>query len=373
MKKQLTILCVGGGTVGHLLPLLVVMDELRKQAPAAVFHYAGSPQDVGSAVWESFPDLKVEKHVLESGKLHRFLTWDQVSQFKKMVLGFRSAAALVDTVKPDVVICKGGAVSVPVAYAAAKQSIPLFTHETDVAPGLANRLIAGKATAVFTAFPTAMYSRLPQEKLRYTGQPVRPSLYAKPALPTALDGKKIPAGRPLVAVVGGSQGGRRLNELAAANWPEWLKEGAVVQSCGERDYEALKQRASHLPDALAKNLFLQPFIGEELPGLLAHARCVITRSGGTIHELAALGAATVLVPLSTSAQNHQWKNAYVLTGQEAALAVDETANQAPEELGRAVALVMGDEALNQSLRKNIAPFAHKNAAQEISRIILESV
>jgi UDP-N-acetylglucosamine--N-acetylmuramyl-(pentapeptide) pyrophosphoryl-undecaprenol N-acetylglucosamine transferase len=371
LKREPRALFVGGGSAGHAAPLLAVMKEMHSLRPDICLHYCGTEADLSSPL-VSESAIPFERHAIEAGKIHRFMTLQHISEAKKIVKGLWQAQVLMEKLQPDVVFAKGGFVTVPLALAAALRAIPIYAHETDVVPGLATRLVGLFAEKVFTAFPAQYYHALPQEKLIYSGQPVREEFYgASERGEILVSGKKVSLDKPLVTIIGGSLGAHRINELISKGWEELLKIAQVVHICGKQDYGVLQRLAESLPSELSDKLVLSPFINHELPILFSSSCVVVSRAGGTIAELAAARAATILIPLSTAAQNHQWANAKVFSKAGAAMVVDERLIDS-EKLAQMIIGLCLDSTERSRYAGAISLFAKPDAAYRMAACLASS-
>lgn len=352
------MLFAGGGTSGHVAPLLSVMEAVQKRNPSVRCVYVGTKTDVQSLLIEESP-LAFEKKTIAAGKLHRFLTFRQLGELARLAKGMVQAEILIRQVKPDVVFCKGSMVSVPVAVAAARHGIPVFSHETDVVPGLANRIISRYTKTIFTSYPVGEYSKLPAEKLLYTGQPVRSEFYA-------VENKQ--GSVPHLTVIGGSQGARRINQLVSEIWEPLAKRMEVTHIAGSNDFLSLQEKMAAFPEEVRSRVRLVEFVGSELPVLFAQSTVVVSRAGGTIGELAALGKATILIPLSTAAQNHQWANAAMLQKAGAVMVLDEKTGTSADLL-ETIEELIDNSALRSKLEQTIAGFAKRDAAAKMAEVL----
>jgi len=359
------ILFVGGGTAGHISPLLAVMEAVQ-QTPGVVCSYVGTAADlVNPLICESH--LSFTPYSIPAGKLNRFFTLKQLTQPFLVAAGLVQAFRLLKRLKPDIIFSKGGYVSVPVALAAKRLKIPVISHETDVILGMANQIIARSAEKICTAFPVEAYSMLPAEKLVYTGQPVREVFRHKKTGSLAIQGRELDGASPLVTVIGGSQGAHRLNELIQALWPRFLENVQLVHICGPADYAELQEKAAALPSHLKKNLWLSPFLTTEIPTLFQRSTLVISRAGGTIGELAASHAAVLLVPLSTSSQGHQAANAAVLEKAGAAMIFDEEGTA--ESFDKLIKGLMHSDERLEELKRKIALFDIPDSSKKIAALL----
>jgi UDP-N-acetylglucosamine--N-acetylmuramyl-(pentapeptide) pyrophosphoryl-undecaprenol N-acetylglucosamine transferase len=364
------IVFVGGGTAGHITPLLAVMaaaQELAKKENITLrCTYIGLPSDLDSPLIIDSP-LSFEKYGVRSGKLHRHLTINQVKQVIHLVRGIGEARKVLAKLKPDLIFAKGGYVTIPIVRAAVKMKIPLYCHESDVVIGLANRLVVKHATKVFTTYPASAYPQLAKDIVIETGQPVREMFYKRAKeLPIGLDSKV-----PFIVVIGGSQGAHRINELIEESWNSLLPSFQIVQVTGPADHAMYVEKRKELSKDLQSRLLVEPFLKDELPALFQKAAVVVTRAGGTIAELAASRSCTLLLPLSTSAQQHQQANARVLVKAGAALSLDETKTTS-KEIVKIIKRLDKDTSEQTSLRSSIGAFDHPDAARKMAAVLLEA-
>jgi UDP-N-acetylglucosamine--N-acetylmuramyl-(pentapeptide) pyrophosphoryl-undecaprenol N-acetylglucosamine transferase len=376
-KATKRILLVGGGSGGHIIPLISIIQELQKAAPEIEYAYVGSPEDMRSSLVRDEPLLnrteRATRYAVRSGKLNRFLTWKHIGQAYNLVMGLKDAGRALDSFQPDIVVSKGGAVSVPVARAAYKRNIPIYCHETDVRPGLANRIVGKMAKSIFTSYPLKVYSPEIQAKGIYVGQPVRAAFFGPDSgKDLTIDDKRVEDDLPLLFVTGGSHGARKINYLIQSAWPALLSRARLVQQTGTLDFAELQRMAGSLSPELRQRLHLTALLTEGMPELCKRSSVVISRAGGFIAELAAAKAAVILIPLSTSAQNHQWANAEVLEAAGAAIVLDEV-RCTPELLAETILKLLENSKENSRLRTQISTLARPQAAAEIVRLLLSQL
>ncbi len=265
-----------------------------------------------------------------------------VRDMARVPLGVAQARSAVSAFRPDVVLAAGGYVAVPAGLAARMCRVPLVLHEQTVRLGLANRKLAGSAARIAVSSESTV--PLLPESVRpaavVTGNPVRPEVLTGQAdkAVTALGLHTFDRRLPTVYVTGGAQGSQQINDVVGSELPWLLERANVVHQCGPAHVGALSARTAGLPAGLAARYHLAPFVGPELPDVLALADLVVSRSGaGTLAELTALGKPAVFIPLATAAGNEQAHNARHL-----------------EESGAAVAL-LGD-VTGGRLREAVGPF-----------------
>ena len=287
MEKKKIIL-TGGGTAGHVTPNIALMPSLRKMGYE--IKYIGSYEGIEKGLIE---EQGVPYFGISSGKLRRYFDWKNFSDPFRVLKGYFQAKSILKKEKPDVVFSKGGFVSVPVVRAAASLKIPVIIHESDMTPGLANKLAIPVADYVCCSFPETM-KLLPEGKAVLSGSPIRQEL---------LQGKREDAlaftgfpddGRPVLMIIGGSQGSAVINKAVRADLPELLKRFRIIHLCGKGNLDAT------LVDVPG---YLQyEYIEHELKDLFALADIVLSRAGANaICELLALRKPGLLVPLSAKA------------------------------------------------------------------------
>ena len=223
MKK---ILLTGGGTAGHVTPNIALIPELRKLGYD--IHYIGSYNGMERKLIE---DLNIPYHGISSGKLRRYFDLKNFTDPFRVIKGMGEAKKLMKELKPDVVFSKGGFVTVPVVFAAKSCNIPVIIHESDMTPGLANKIAMRKATKICCNFPETL-KYLPEGKAVLTGSPIRQELLLGNKA-AGLDLCNFTTDKPIILVVGGSTGAVHVNEAVRSILPELLKDFQVVHLCGK--------------------------------------------------------------------------------------------------------------------------------------------
>lgn len=286
MKK---IILTGGGTAGHVTPNIALLPRLKEAGYEVV--YVGSYTGIEK---ELMADQGIPYYGISSGKLRRYKSLKNLSDPFRVLRGFFQAMSIVRKEKPNVLFSKGGFVSVPVVWAARLRRVPVVIHESDLTPGLANKLSFSTAKKICCNFPeTVKY--LPEEKAVLTGSPIRAELLCG----NASEGKKIcgftdPADeRPILLAVGGSTGAKALNETLRAALDELLAKYRIIHLCGNGFVdESLNGKEGYVQLAYAK---------DELKDLFAACDIVLSRAGANaICELLALNKPNILVPLPLS-------------------------------------------------------------------------
>ncbi len=281
------IVLTGGGTAGHVTPNIALLPRLKELGYD--IHYIGSYDGIERKLIEQ---CHVPYYGISSGKLRRYFDWKNFSDPFKVMKGYRQARALLKKLNPDVLFSKGGFVSVPVILAAKHRKIPAIIHESDITPGLANKLAIPNASKVCCNFPETL-KYLPAEKAVLTGSPIRKELLTGNRL-HGLTYCHFKPDKPVILIIGGSSGSQFINEVVRSLLPELLQKYQVLHLCGKGNLDAsLNSTAGYAQFEYAN---------QELSDLFAAADIVISRAGANaICELLALRKPNILIPLSANA------------------------------------------------------------------------
>lgn len=313
MKK---IVMTGGGTAGHVTPNIALFDSLQKDGYE--IHYIGSYEGIEKGLIE---DKKIPYYGISSGKFRRYRSWKNLTDPFRVLHGFFQARRLLGRIRPNVVFSKGGFVSVPVVMAAKTRHIPVIIHESDLTPGLANKLAMPSATKVCCNFPETL-PYLPKEKAVLTGSPIRQELLHgnKQA---AKDFCGFTGDLPILMVMGGSIGSVYINNAIRGCIDTLLTKYQIIHLCGKGNIdESLKDK---------KGYAQFEYISENLPDLFAAADLVVARAGAnSICELLALHKPNILIPLSRNASRGDQilnANSFAKQGFSAALEEEEVTSE----------------------------------------------
>jgi UDP-N-acetylglucosamine--N-acetylmuramyl-(pentapeptide) pyrophosphoryl-undecaprenol N-acetylglucosamine transferase len=375
-KKKKKILFTGGGTGGHVLPIIAVAREIRRIYPEEdlQLHYLGPGDDFGSILL-SQEGIKIK--TIFSGKIRRYFTpktlfQNLVDVLFKIPIGILQAIFFVFFSAPDLIFSKGGFGSIPTVIAGWLFSTPIFLHESDVSPGMANRFLSRFALEIFVSFPIRKTEYFSARKMISVGNPIRREI---------LEGSKEEAKKlfnlsyekPVILILGGSQGAQKINDKVLEILPELLKSFEVIHQCGYKNFKETEAEAKVI---LNKDLeifyHLYPFLKEpELPQAFAAADLIVSRAGsGGIFEIAALGKPSILIPLSTAAQNHQLKNAYSYAEKGACQILEEENFTARFFLERLKSLFASSEEL-EKMAEAAKDFSRPLSAKIIANYLIE--
>ncbi|MDD6551139.1 MAG: undecaprenyldiphospho-muramoylpentapeptide beta-N-acetylglucosaminyltransferase [Lachnospiraceae bacterium] len=284
MKK---IILTGGGTAGHVTPNIALLPALKEAGYEVEYIGSYNGMEKGLIEKEGIP-----YHGISSGKLRRYFDWKNFSDPFRVIHGYGQARSLIKKIKPSIVFSKGGFVSVPVVLAAKSLHIPAIIHESDMTPGLANRIAMRGAVKICCNFPETL-KYLPEGKGVLTGSPIRQQLLHGDRQ-KALEFTGLTGDKPILLIIGGSLGSVFINNAVRGAIDDLLQRFEIIHLCG-------KGNLDHSLDG--KTGYVQyEYISKELPDLFAAADLVISRAGANaICELLALHKPNILIPLSRNA------------------------------------------------------------------------
>lgn len=281
------IILTGGGTAGHVTPNIALIPRLKEMGYD--IQYIGSYNGIEKDLIEPF---HIPYHGISSGKLRRYFSVQNFTDPFRVLKGLGEARKLIHKLKPDVIFSKGGFVSVPVVLAGKQAKVPVIIHESDMTPGLANKIALPSATKVCCNFPETL-EHLPKEKAHLTGSPIRQELLSGNKV-AAMDLCGFSADKPVILVIGGSLGSVAVNNAVRSALPELLEHFQIVHLCGK----------GKLDESLTSTKGYKQFeyISDELRDIFALSDLVISRAGANaICELLALRKPNLLIPLSANA------------------------------------------------------------------------
>ncbi len=285
LKKK--ILFTGGGSAGHVTVNLALIPRFLKDDWD--IHYIGSEKGIERQLIE--PVNGVTYHHVSTGKLRRYFDWNNFKDPFKVIKGVGEAFSIIKREKPSVIFSKGGFVSVPVVIAGKMNNVPVIIHESDLTPGLANKVAIPFASKVCTTFPETV-KHLPENKAEYIGAVVREELKSgKSTKGLSLAG--FSGVKPVMLIMGGSLGAKRINEAVRNQLDELLKTFDILHLTGKGQTDSSVER---------KGYKQFEYVTDELPDLLAMANLIISRAGSnSIFEFLALKKPMLLIPLSRAA------------------------------------------------------------------------
>ena len=282
-----TILLTGGGTAGHVTPNLALIPSLK--AAGYDIRYIGSYNGMERKLIEN---AGIPYDGISSGKLRRYFDLKNFSDPFRVLKGYAEALKILRKYKPDVLFSKGGFVAVPVVLAAKHYHIPTILHESDMTPGLANKLCIPSAKWVCCNFPETL-KYLPAGKAVLTGSPIRAELLQGDRL-AGLQYTNLSAAKPIILVIGGSLGSVKVNGAVRSILPRLLEQFQVIHICGKGNLDE---------SLIGTSGYVQyEYVDSPLKHLFAAADLIVSRAGAnSIWEILALRKPNVLIPLSAAA------------------------------------------------------------------------
>ena len=382
--KKLRVLLTGGGTGGHIYPLIAVAEELKKQAEGfgldLDLRYFGGEREYARQIVGSGMDFIP----IFSSKLRRYWSLLNLIDILKFFISLPQILWKMFWFMPDVIFSKGGPGALAVILIGRFYRIPVVIHESDSVPGLTNKFSARFASKVFLAFASAQ-DYLKNKNIEVIGNPVRESLFQQAeSLPSgesrqiqAKKGFGLNPNEPVILILGGSQGSERINNFVLENLELLISEFQVFHQTGIRNYEEYKKefefKTKDWGDAEKNRYHFQAFLDKDMADALIVADLVISRAGsGSIFELSAFGKPAILVPLDESANDHQRKNAYTYSQIGAAIVIEEKnllGNLVLEELKK----ISASPDLLQKMSQAAQSFYHPDSALLITKHLLTYV
>ena len=357
-QPHIAIAC--GGTGGHLFPGLAVAEKL--QASGCTVSILISPKEVDQQAVKSA--CGVEVVTLPAVALQH---GSRLAALRGFVQSYRASRKLFKTQRPNAVLAMGGFTAAPPVFAARMLGIKTFLHESNTIPGRANRMLARFVHQAFVGFPEAE-SRLAAREVIVTGTPVRPEFQPRDVAVCRVALGLDPA-RPVILVTGGSQGARGVNDLIIGALPMLARHALQWQwlhLAGPHDVERVKQAYAKL----ALKAVVHPFL-EQMELAIGGATACVSRSGASsLAEIAAMRLPTLLVPLPTSADNHQWQNARAFEETGAAQLLNQC-DATPDKISTLLRELVEDIAMRDGLKNALARWHEPKAAEKIASAIIQ--
>jgi UDP-N-acetylglucosamine--N-acetylmuramyl-(pentapeptide) pyrophosphoryl-undecaprenol N-acetylglucosamine transferase len=384
----LTVVLTGGGSGGHITPLLAVAAELKKQAPNSYLVYIGQKGDSLADIPANDPNID-QVYLVRAGKFRRYhgegfkqlldvaTLLKNVRDFFYVIIGLWQSWRLIGRLQPGIVFSRGGFVSVPVALGAALRHVPYITHDSDSVPSLANRIIARWAIVHAVALPQEVYD-YPPDKTVSTGIPLS-AKFTPVTEKLRADYRReidVSAKAKLLFVIGGGLGAQRVNQAVAEAIPHLLNEFDdlyLVHGAGRNNEDQLRQFYNNQLTSEQQGRVRVFGYLNDVYRYSGAADLIITRAGATnLAEFAVQGKACIIIPSPFLVGGHQLQNARYLEEQQAAVVLSEDDLAAdPNRLAKQVSALLRDDKQRKALGRNLSHFAKANAAKDIVRLILE--
>jgi UDP-N-acetylglucosamine--N-acetylmuramyl-(pentapeptide) pyrophosphoryl-undecaprenol N-acetylglucosamine transferase len=370
-NPPLHLAIAGGGTGGHVLPAVAVIQELRRRGRLADALWIGSADGLEG---QAAADAGVRFAAIPTGKLRRYLSLQNVTDAARVPLGVLAARRALRRFRPDVVLSTGGFVSVPTVIAA-RGLAPVLAHEQTAVLGLATRI-----NARFAAVLAISHERTRREaaslhrNVVVTGNPLREGL-REGDRQRGLARSGFADSLPVVYVTGGARGASALNQRVAAMLPALLERTQLLHQTGPAsanpDAARLTARREELPVGLRSRYRVVEFIGDDLPDVYAMTDLALGRAGaGTIAELAHVGLPAILIPLPGAGGDEQTANAHVLAEAGAALLIPQH-EATPERLVREITDLLANPSRLRQMADAARTVSRPDAAARLSDVLID--
>ena len=360
MPKPKKIIISGGGTGGHIFPAIAIANAVKEILPDAEILFVGAN---GRMEMKRIPEAGFAIEGLDIYGLQRKISVKNIVENLKLPFRlYRStqqAKKIIKKFRPDVVVGVGGYASAPTLRVAAAMKIPTLIQEQNSFPGITNKLLAKKVDVICTAYDN-LERFFPAQKIIKTGNPIRKDILNPADKKSAYSHFQLDENKKTVAVVGGSLGSRTINEAVSTFAKEFSdKNFQLIWQTGEHYFQNLPQEYKNLD-----GVKIMPFV-QRMDYLYSVANVVVSRAGAlAISELCVVGKPCILIPSPNVSEDHQTKNAKVLSDADAAILIPD--NKAREDLKSAVFELINDEIRCATMTKNLQKMAQPDAAKQIA-------
>lgn len=366
-SENFRVVLTGGGSGGHVYPLLAVAEVLQKRfddlKETVEFTYLG-PKDAYSTLLSA---RGVPVRSIASGKMRRYFSVQNFLDAPKFLIGFLQALFHLFFIMPDVVFSKGGTGALPVVVAAWFYRIPVAIHDSDAQPGLTNITSGRFATRVFLSFERAA-AYFNSNKVMVTGAPLRTELLAeRVSKEAAKEIMGFDKAQPLTLVLGGSQGATRINEFVLGSLPQFVALTSVLHQTGEGNFAEVEKlsRVALANAPIATRYVPISYFKDDMITAYTAADLIVARSGSSVCEFASFGLPAILIPLSESANDHQRVDAYEFAKNGAAVVIEE-ANLLPGIFFSQLKNILTDNDLRAKMSAASSAFFIPGAAEKIA-------
>lgn len=372
IMKRIKIVFTGGGTGGHLLPVISIARELRRLPGGQNIkcYYIGPSDELGNILL-SQENFKI--YHIAAGKIRRYFSFQNIiDALFTIPFGVVQSFFLMLWIRPKLVFSKGGAGSAAVVIAASSLGFPLFLHESDTVPGLSNRAAYKEAKKIFISFAKTEFFDLQNTTL--VGNPIAKELLGG-SKEQAQELFGVTLQKPVLLFLGGSQGAEAINDFVLSIANEALAKHEIIHVCGKKNYKQVSAEADVIVNKDFEPYYhLRDFLHTgELKSAYAAADLIISRAGaGSIFEIAAAGIPSILVPLPSAAGDHQSKNAYEYAKTGAAIVIEQE-NLNPNFVLAKIDYLMEHPEELEKMKKGALSFARPQAAEMIAQEILDYV
>ncbi len=359
------IMVTGGGTGGHTSPAVAVLEELYRRDSRLAVQWVGRSKSIEERISEA---MSIPFRALPAEGWPRSRSVRRLWVGAKMAWSLARAWVYIKKFRPQLVVGVGGYVSLPLMWVAQRMGIPTVIHEQNQLLGVANRLLAAKATRIFLSFPETR-GNYPKDKATLVGNPVRAAFKNPPDKAAACKALDLDASVPVVLITGGSQGARRLNDAVIEMLPGFgASEAQFIWATGNADATRARDAAGAAPARVFTHAFIQ-----DMATVCAAADVMVCRSGAsTTAEIAVMRKPSVLIPFPFATDNHQEHNAKAFEEAGAAVLLHD-ADCTGEKLGETLRNLLCDAGRLSAMGNAAGMLAKPDAAEAIADVILSIV
>ena len=374
---MIRIILTGGGTGGHLFPLVAVSRKIFELARIGglgepEIHYLGPGLFLESSLERE--EMNFHYSILITGKWRRYFSFKNFVDFFKIAAGLAQALWKVWLIMPDVIFSKGGYGSFATVIAGWLYRIPVILHESDTVPGLTNKFLSRFAALIAVSFNEAA-AHFPKEKTYFTGESVRDAFFAPPSPEKERALLHLASPKKAVLILGGSQGAQVINDIILDILPNLLEVAEVIHQTGDENYNSVMTESKVVLEGASGeqlssyhpvNFLVEP----EYVAAMHSCDLVISRAGaGSIFEIAASGKAGIIIPITDSAGDHQRRNAYAFAEGGRAEVIEE-ANLTPRLLISVIGSILNNPEKKKSMEEKAKAFATPDAARLIAQALI---
>ncbi len=361
----------GGGSGGHFYPIIAIAEAIRdvahknKLLQAKLYYLAPDPYDEGMLF-----DNEIEFVKIRAGKMRRYFSIANFIDSIKTAFGFIEAIIKIFFIFPDVIVSKGGMMSLPVVVAGRILGIPVIIHESDSVPGRANLFASKFAKKIALSFSEAG-EYFDQSKTALTGNPIRKELL-NPISEGAREFLHLEDNTPVLFILGGSGGAKKINDTILDALPELIKTFEIIHQTGKVNFKEVSETASVSLETNVHEHRYHPFdylntLSERM--VAGVATLIISRGGSQLFEIAAWGIPSIIIPITDSNGDHQRKNSFNYARSGAAVVIEEN-NLTPEILLSEIDFLMKSPEKQKQMSEAARNFAKTDAAYKIAEQII---
>ncbi len=367
MPEKIKILVSGGGTGGHIFPAIAIANALKSKLKDIEILFVGAK---GRMEMEKVPQSGYPIKGLWISGLQRKLDLSNLAFPFKLISSLIGAEKIIRQFKPDVAIGTGGYASGPLLYMAAKKKVPTLILEQNSYPGITNKLLGKTVNKICVAYKE-LEKYFPKEKIIVTGTPIRKEILdLQVSREDGLNFFELQSVKPVLLIIGGSQGAQKINEAIAKNLEEIMAQDInIIWQTGKPSFEMAKSVAAK--SAFSKAIKVVDFIGRMDMAYTA-ADLIISRAGAiAIAEIIAVNKPAIFIPLPSAAEDHQTKNAITLVKGKAAVLVKES--DANDKLLKVITDLIKMKSTRLLLAQNLKRFERPDATDRIVEEVIELI